>query len=303
MVRSVRRMLREPLGSGSRGLEQVIWPSFLLPGQELGFIIHAMGKCFVIQPFDKGKFDKRYDDTFSPAIIAAGLEPYRVDRDPGVSIPIDEIEKRIRESDICLADISLDNPNVWYELGYALASGKEIILTCCKSDRVQDKYPFDVQHRRIISYVSESPSDFHRLQKQITEQLQSRIETSREINTLVSMGESKKTEGLLPHEIAILVAISGETISDWEGVPVYSLKSTVQKAGFSAAAVGIGLRQLRDKKFVEMEKIKEDDGEYYYYVNLTSLGSGWLVNNLDMVPLRTAPQRLTTVGQENDIPF
>ena len=41
-----------------------------------------MGRCFVIQPFDGGKFDKRYEDVFVPAIQAVGLEPYRVDRDP-----------------------------------------------------------------------------------------------------------------------------------------------------------------------------------------------------------------------------
>ena len=39
-----------------------------------------MGRCFVIQPFDQGPFDKRYDDVFAPAICDAGLEPYRVDR-------------------------------------------------------------------------------------------------------------------------------------------------------------------------------------------------------------------------------
>lgn len=41
-----------------------------------------MSTCFVIQPFDGGPFDKRYDDVIAPAIVAAGLEPYRVDRDP-----------------------------------------------------------------------------------------------------------------------------------------------------------------------------------------------------------------------------
>ena len=76
--------------------------------------------CFVIQPFDKGKFDKRFRDVFKPAIEAAELEPYRVDRDPGVSIPIEEIESSIANSAICLADITTDNPNVWFELGYAL---------------------------------------------------------------------------------------------------------------------------------------------------------------------------------------
>ena len=37
-----------------------------------------MPRCFVIQPFDSGgKFDKRYLDVFRPAILAAGLKPYR----------------------------------------------------------------------------------------------------------------------------------------------------------------------------------------------------------------------------------
>ena len=55
-----------------------------------------MRKCFVMQPFDKGVFDKRYESVFSPAISAAGVEPYRVDRDPSVSIPIQEIENGMR---------------------------------------------------------------------------------------------------------------------------------------------------------------------------------------------------------------
>jgi hypothetical protein len=88
-----------------------------------------MGTCFVIQPFDGGKFDKRYDDVFSPAIRAADLEPYRVDRDPNVSIPIDDIEKGISASTACLVDITTDNPNVWFELGYAIAAQKEVVLT------------------------------------------------------------------------------------------------------------------------------------------------------------------------------
>jgi hypothetical protein len=70
-----------------------------------------MSKCFVMQPFDAGVFDKRFDDVFSPAILEAGLEPYRVDRDPAVNIPIDDIEAGIRKSEICLAEITTDNPN------------------------------------------------------------------------------------------------------------------------------------------------------------------------------------------------
>jgi hypothetical protein len=53
--------------------------------------------CFVIQPFDGGNFYERYEDVFAPAIKDAELEPYRVDKNPSVSIPIDSIEKQIRE--------------------------------------------------------------------------------------------------------------------------------------------------------------------------------------------------------------
>ena len=37
--------------------------------------------CFMIQPFDRGKFDKRYEDVFKAAIEETGLEAYRVDND------------------------------------------------------------------------------------------------------------------------------------------------------------------------------------------------------------------------------
>ena len=75
-----------------------------------------MPSCFVIQPFDGGQFDKRYDDILDPAIREAGIEPYRVDRDISAVIPIEQIEQNIRKADVCLADISKDNPNVWLEI-------------------------------------------------------------------------------------------------------------------------------------------------------------------------------------------
>jgi hypothetical protein len=92
--------------------------------------------CFVIQPFDGGPFDKRYEDIFVPAIEAAGLEPYRVDRDPAAMIPIDDIQVGIRKADACLADISSPNPNVWFGLGFASIlshfHGSNVGATSCR---------------------------------------------------------------------------------------------------------------------------------------------------------------------------
>lgn len=113
-----------------------------------------MPRCFVIQPFDGGKFDKRFDDVFAPAITAAGLEPYRVDRDPSVIVPITEIHHGIATASACLADITTDNPNVWFELGVAVASQRMAVVVCAK-DR-PSRPPFDVQHLNIINYDTDS---------------------------------------------------------------------------------------------------------------------------------------------------
>jgi len=126
-----------------------------------------MPTCFVIQPFDSGKFDKRFDDVYKPAIEAAGFEAYRVDRDPKVEVPIEAIEDGIRGAAICLADITTDNPNVWYELGFAFAAGRPVVMVC-SDERTNHRYPFDIQHRAIINYKAEAPRDFDSLQNSIT---------------------------------------------------------------------------------------------------------------------------------------
>jgi hypothetical protein len=91
-------------------------------------VIKMNNLCFVIQPFDKGKFDKRFEDVYKPAIKSAGFDVYRVYRDPNVSIPIETIEAEIKSASACFVDLTTDNPNVWFELGLAIAHNKSLGL-------------------------------------------------------------------------------------------------------------------------------------------------------------------------------
>ncbi|MCX6602796.1 MAG: hypothetical protein NTV52_04305 [Acidobacteria bacterium] len=60
---------------------------------------YTKGRCCVFQPFDNGlAFDKRFDSIIAPALEAAGLEPYRVDRDPSVTIPMDALHEEIQSA-------------------------------------------------------------------------------------------------------------------------------------------------------------------------------------------------------------
>ena len=112
-----------------------------------------MGRCFVIQPFDEGGFyDRRYAEVLAPAVRGAGLEPYRVDRDPSADVPIETIESEIQSAAACIAGISEDNPNVWYELGYAMAARKDVVLL---SSAARKRYPFDIQHHPLRAGVTQ----------------------------------------------------------------------------------------------------------------------------------------------------
>lgn len=111
------------------------------------------GYCFVIQPFDNGKFDSRYRDIIKPAIESCGFSAYRVDEDYSVEIPISSIETKIKGASFVIAEITTDNPNVWFELGYSLAHSKLTIMLC--SDERKSNFPFDIRHRNILTYRTE----------------------------------------------------------------------------------------------------------------------------------------------------
>ena len=239
-----------------------------------------MPSCFVIQPFDNGRFDKRYRDVFAPAIEAAGLEPYRVDRDPEVSVVIDEIENRIREADICLVDITTNNPNVWFELGFALASKKEVCLICA-NERV-DRYPFNVQHRLIIKYFCKSSSDFDSLKNEITSRLKAIQNKLQKLNKVIA-SPIKETEGLSDHEIAVLCAILSSKTHDETLTSIHEISNDVNKMGYTKVAAQIAVEKLVRKDFIEIGEGKdwdEREGEYTYKgYRLTSLGMNWLISN------------------------
>jgi biotin carboxyl carrier protein len=216
-----------------------------------------MDKCFVIQPFDNGKYDKRFIDTFEPAITKANFEPYRIDRDLSVKVPIDDIEKGISESSICFAEITSDNPNVWYELGYAFACNKDVVMVC--SDERQGKFPFDIQHRFIITYQTGSLSDFQTLEDKITKKIKALQQKTNTLKTLQATPVVGK-EGLSSHEIAILILLAESHFIENEDLSISVLKSEMGKAGYTDIATAVGVKNLEKKNFISTTE-KENNFE------------------------------------------
>lgn len=259
-----------------------------------------MDRCFVIQPFDGGMFDARYEDVIAPAITAAGLEPYRVDRDPKVSIPIQDIETGIRNARLCLAEITLDNPNVWFELGFAIASYKDVVLVC--SDARTSKFPFDVQHRAIIKYSTGSPRDFDLLKEQITKRIGAILEKEQTLEAAATASKLQKIQGLEQHEVVTLAAL-GENIDSIDSVAAgHRIRQDMERAGFNNLATTIALRSLVDHKLVSLEYLEDEDGYKYPGYRFTDAGWQWILANKNEFVLKR-PSRSRPAFADDDIPF
>lgn len=258
-----------------------------------------METCFVIQPFDGGKFDKRYEDVFVPAIKAAGMEAYRVDRDPGVSIPIDDIQAGIVSAAICLADISTDNPNVWFELGYAIAARREVVLVC--SDERKTSFPFDVQHRSIIKYSSESPRDFDQLKEKVQARIEATLKRRERLEDVAQLQSAAILEGLEPHQVAALVSVAEEIDDPDDGLSAYRIRQAMEGAGFTKIAATLGLKTLLDLGFLETFVDHDYNGEEFNAYRVTSTGMAWLHDNRGRLNLKREERRSQEDG--DDIPF
>ena len=118
----------------------------------------SIRRAFVVMPFGKKKapdgveidFDAIYADLLAPAITAAGLAPHRADADRrGGSIHLDMFQDLLL-AEFVVADLTVDNPNVWYEIGvrHALRSGGAVLTYA-----LRDRLPFDIAGQRMQRYT------------------------------------------------------------------------------------------------------------------------------------------------------
>lgn len=263
-----------------------------------------MSTCFVIQPFDGDKFDARYDQVLAPAIEEAGLEPYRIDQDPSVNTIIEDIHSKIRSSALCLADITTPNPNVWYEIGYAKASSKEVIYVCSQEVK---KFPFDISHTRIINYKSDAPDDFKKLQKDITDRIKALLSKEKILGS-ISQSPIKEVEGLSQHEEIVLAIIMQNRETSTDPVFTTSIFNDMERAGRNKLASNIALTTLSRKKLIDITEFNDSYNKYFGYF-LTESGENWVIENQDKLNLQHINSGSAQVSKKSkeatcdDIPF
>ena len=103
---------------------------------------------FVLTSFS-GRCDQIYNNIIKPAVKRCRLTVKRADEDPGPHKIMVSIQDNIRNCRFVIANMTGLNPNVFYELGFAHALHKEVILVVQES---QEKIPFDVNDYWHVKY-------------------------------------------------------------------------------------------------------------------------------------------------------
>jgi tetratricopeptide (TPR) repeat protein len=94
-------------------------------------------------------FDLVYADYIRPALESAGLEVFRADEEVRAGDIRTDMFQELLVADLVVADLTLDNPNVWYELGvrHALRARGVVLVQGPRATQ-----PFDIYTDRKLRY-------------------------------------------------------------------------------------------------------------------------------------------------------
>lgn len=119
--------------------------------------VSAKPHSFVVMPFGtkpdaEGNpidFDRVYADYIRPALLAAGFEVFRADEEVAAGEIRQDMFQELLMADLVVADLTIHNPNVWYELGvrHALRARGVVLISGGKATA------FDVYTDRKLRYT------------------------------------------------------------------------------------------------------------------------------------------------------
>jgi len=104
-------------------------------------------RAFIATQFTE-PFDRIWDTVIRKAAEDEGFSPIRIDEVAGPNPILADIKRHVSEAAVVIAEITPLNANVFYEVGYADALKKPLILLAQKGT----KLPFDVQGYRTVFY-------------------------------------------------------------------------------------------------------------------------------------------------------
>lgn len=110
-------------------------------------VLNTPAKAFVVMQFGS-PYNEIYE-VIKAVCLEYGVESHRADETYNPGLILADIVREITESEFVIAEITPANPNVYYEVGYAHAINKPVILLV---DSGIEKLPFDISGFRALFY-------------------------------------------------------------------------------------------------------------------------------------------------------
>ncbi|WP_233130167.1 TRAFs-binding domain-containing protein [Synechococcus sp. 1G10] len=189
----------------------------------------ARPHAFVVMPFGRKPsgdgglidFNRIYADLIQPALTKAGLEPFRADQEERAGDIRTDMFQELLIADLVVADLSIDNPNVWYELGVRHAlRARGVVLIC--GGRVTTA--FDLYTDRKLRY---------------------------------GLLDGLPDPATLASDIEALSSMVQATMESWQGrsiSPVYSLLPNLQEPDWKTLRIG-DVREFWEKHEAWLDRI------------------------------------------------
>lgn len=151
---------RTQTGLWCQGKEKIIIKNFSVNGEK--------AKTFVIMEYSQ-KYNDLYTEVIKPVCKDNNIEPIRADESKKTGLILSDIIKRIYEAKFIIAEITPRNPNVFFEIGFAMAIGKPVIFVADINN--EENLPFDVSGFRVLFYENSIPG-----KRKIEEELAKHLE-------------------------------------------------------------------------------------------------------------------------------
>src|SRR5215467_4462155 len=117
-------------------------------------------RAFIVRPFGTQEgidFDRVERELLAPALMACGIDGRTTGEITRQGNIREDMFRLLVVSDLVIADVSIHNANVFYELGirHGLCEHHTLLI---RGKDSKDKYPFDLQTDRYFVYDATNPA-------------------------------------------------------------------------------------------------------------------------------------------------
>jgi hypothetical protein len=150
----------------------------------------------------------------------------------------------------------------------------------CSDERTSNKFPFDIQHRRVVTYKTESPSDFASLRETLTKTFEALLAQPETIQRFTDSTPLADEGGLTQPEIIVLGVVANNAFLPGSEVPAYSVRNDAERAGSTVLGFNLGVRRLINRGYLEEFEISDPHQEENYPgLRITEKGWQWIETN------------------------